>query len=585
MTTRRARAGNDDAVGAKPMMQRMRWLALLGLGLLAACGGGGGGGDSVFGGGDSSKTAADISLTLSSPTVNNSGSETVTATVTAVDANRNTVEGVTITLAVDNGGTIQVSGTKSSASGVVTGTVGIGAIKINRSLKVTATSGSLTKTLTIQVVGTRLTSTLIPAVLPPGSAGKVQYRLLDINSNPMVGVDLTVTGPTGQQVITSTGANGDYEFSYTAPATAGTYDIRAAAGGVENLQSVIVQAGQGAIPPVVTAVQSASVSANPSVVPINTAGTNNRSEIRAIFLAANNAPVRNIRVRFDLAGDPNSIGGTFTSDGSQVYSDANGVATTAYVPGSRFSPTDGVVIRACWDYNDFNAGACPNEVRNNLTVISDALSVSIGTNAAITSDSSGLLYIKRYVVQVVDSSGRALKDVQISPSLDLLQYEKGFYEIQGDSWVKVTMATCDNEDLNRNGQNEIFSNGVVEDANNSFNLVNGRAALEPRKGDVAWSFVGSGSTDETGRVVVQLQYPQDVGSWDRFNLTVAASGVAGSEGRSNFSGLLPVPAAVLADIKATPPFVLSPYGVQASGTIAVSMPSSSKVHVLCTNPN
>ena len=107
--------------------------------------------------------------------------------------------------------------------------------------------------------------------------------------------------------------------------------------------------------------QSASLAASPSVVPVNTGSTSNRSELRALFLGAGNAPVKNVRVRFDLAGDANSIGGSLTSGTNVVYSDANGVATTAYVPGSRFSPTDGLTVRACWSANDFaGAGTCPN---------------------------------------------------------------------------------------------------------------------------------------------------------------------------------------------------------------------------------
>ena len=55
-----------------------------------------------------------------------------------------------------------------------------------------------------------------------------------------------------------------------------------------------------------------------------------------------------MRVKFDLNGDPNSIGGKFTTGSTVLYSDANGVVTTAYVPGARSSPTNGVSIRACF---------------------------------------------------------------------------------------------------------------------------------------------------------------------------------------------------------------------------------------------
>lgn len=581
------------------MMQLKRWMAVLAVAMLSSCGGGGGdSGSSVFPNPSGTAKAADLTLVLSAQSVSNSGSDTVTATVTAVDANRNTVAGIPVTLSVNNGATVLVSGTQTDDKGVVTGAVGIGGTKINRALVVTATSGTLTREVVLQVVGAKLTATLLPAVLAPSAAGKVQYRLLDINSNPMVGVEIVVIGPSGQQVTAATGSNGDYEFSYVAPAVAGAVDIRAAAGGVETIHSVIVQAGQGVIPVVVTPVQSASVSANPSVVSVNTNSTVNRSEIRALFLAANNAPIKNIRVRLDLDGDPNFIGGSFTSGTSLLYSDAGGVAVGAYVPGTRNSPTDGVTVRACWDYADFAEGTCPNAVRTNLTVVAEPLSVSIGTNALISFDAANLLYIKKYVIQVVDSSGQAKQDVQVSPSLDLLRFRKGEYFISGDRWVKfhfdppgsaITVlgdaAICDNEDVNRNGVAEVFSNGVVEDANQSFNLVNGRPALEPRKADVSWSYVGSSKTDATGIVIIQLQYPQNLGSWVDFNLTVSASGVSGTEGRANFDGVLPVPGPVLVDLKNDPAFIVSPYGVQTSPVIAVSPPGSSKQFLLCTNPN
>ena len=107
------------------------------------------------------------------------------------------------------------------------------------------------------------------------------------------------------------------------------------------------------------------------MVPVEHGSTSNRSELRALFLGAGNAPVPNVRVRFDLAGDVNNIGGSLTSGTNVVYSDANGVATTAYVPGSRSSPTDGLTVRACWAASDFAAGTCPNADAQHLTVISE----------------------------------------------------------------------------------------------------------------------------------------------------------------------------------------------------------------------
>ena len=172
--------------------------------------------------------------------------------------------------------------------------------------------------------------------------------------------------------------------------------------------------------------------------------------------------------------------------------------------------------------------------------------------------------MKRYVIQVVDSSGVAKPDVQISPSIDLLRFFKGSYVAGLEGWVQAATATCDNEDLNRNNTNEVYADGWVEDANGSFNLTPGRPALEPRKADVAISFEGSSRTNASGIVVIRIEYPQDIGSWVQFNILVSASGISATEGRASYNGVLPVPADAVSNPKVAPPFVLSPYGTAAS---------------------
>ena len=550
---------------------------------MVACGAGGGDvGSNPFGGAvpapPGTATASDLSISLSAPSLSNSGTDSVTATVTAVDANRNTVSGIPVTISVDNLATVAVSGITTGTAGTVTGTIGVGGSRANRTVLITALSGQLTKQVSLQIIGTRLTATALPAVLAPSAPGSVQYRVVDANSNPLSSTPITITGPGGAQSTSNTGSNGEFVYQYTAPTAAGNLDISASAGGATLITTVIVQSSATAIPPVPAgSVRSASVSANPSVVAVNSsAATANRAEIRALFVGDSNAPIRNIRVRFDLAGDVNSIGGTFTTGTAIVYSDVNGIASSAYVPAGRFSPTDGLTIRACWDYVDFAAGACPNNTVARLTVASDALSVSIGTDETIVL--SDLSYVKRFLVQVNDSSGLAKADVLVSPLLDLTSYSKGQYSFIASKWVQqVTTANCENEDLNRNGVIEVYSNGGAEDAN-----TNGQ--LDPRKADVAVAFEGSGRTNASGQVVIRLTYLRNVASWIKFNLTVAAAGVAGTEGRASYQAVLPVPAAALA--ADTPPaFVRSPYGVLASPSIILTTPNGSASASLCTNPN
>lgn len=567
------------------MIRMFRSLAALWVVALAtACGGGGGdAGDNPLGGGNGGtpdNVAADLTLELDATSLPNNGTDVVTAKVTAVDANRNALPGIAITMTVDSDAVATVSDSETDDRGVVSAEVSIGANKSNRVITVTAVSGEISRTASFQVTGARLTATLLPAVLQPGQDGQIEFRLTDVTTNAMVGQEILIAGADGVETSGTTGPNGEFLYEYQAPADPGPLEIRASAGGTSVSANVDVQAGTGTVPVAVGPVQARSISVNPSVVSVNTSGTTNRSEVRALFLRSGNAPIRNIRVRFDLNGDPLSVGGTFTAGTSVVYSDASGVATTAYVPGDRSSPPDGVTIRACWDYADFAAGTCPNSVTKTLTVVSEPLSVSIGTNDRLeVVDESSLVYTKRFVVQVVDAAGQAKADVQISAPVDLLRYGKGFWEIDGDQWVQILRATCDNEDLNRNGSIDVYSNGANEDAN-------GTVALEPRKADVSVSFEGSSRTNSSGQVVLRLTYPQNVASWVDYNLVVSAAGVAGSEGKANFLGTLPVLASEVNDTETDVPFRLSPYGVQTSPTTLVTTPGPDvRSGMLCTNPN
>ena len=137
--------------------------------------------------------AEDLSLVLSSASLSNDGGATLTATATAVDKNRNVVQGIPVTFVVDAGATAAPSGTSTNAQGVVTAAIGIGSNRTDRVVTVTATSGSLVRTASFQVIGTRIASTLVPAIVAPGEKGEVQYRVIDAAGKPMNGLPVSVT--------------------------------------------------------------------------------------------------------------------------------------------------------------------------------------------------------------------------------------------------------------------------------------------------------------------------------------------------------------------------------------------------------
>ena len=227
--------------------------------------------------------------------------------------------------------------------------------------------------------------------------------------------------------------------------------------------------------------------------------------------------------------------------------------------GTRSSPTDGVTVRACWDYGDeaLDRGECPNQALTTVTVTSEPMSVSLGTNELILDGALDLTYIKQFVVLVVDSAGVAQEGVTISPVLDLTDYVKGNWVPGTSSWIYVPTRTCANEDTNRNG---------VLDTGEDLNL---NKVLEPRKADVSVRLVNGAKTDSSGLAVLQIEYPKNVASWVTYKLSVSATGISGTEGVASFAGLLAVPANAVNSLTSSPAFQSSPYGEAAS----------------CTNPN
>lgn len=581
------------------------WMVLALCGLTACGGGGGNSGTSPFSsaagctasaasaasGAASSCTslvAANLDLQLDVATIDNSGAASVKATATATTASGQALSGVPVSFSVDNSGIFSVAGTATDSTGKLTATVLPGSDPSNRLITVTATSGGLSKSASFAVTGAKLTGTPIPVNVLPGSTGnRVDFRLVNANGSPMIGQPISVSAGALAVVTGTTGGAGDFTYTYAAPTTTGPLDIVATAGGVTNTQTVTV-ASVSAVPPAPIPVLSASVSANPSVVATNTATTNNRTEIRALFVGASNMPVPNVRVRFDLAGDPSSIGGSFsagdntpTGDKSVVYTDANGIATTAYIPGTRSSPTNGVTIRACYDLVDF-AVCDPTKVASTtITVAADPLAVTIGSNETVYTGPADLTYIRKFVILVVDASGRAKGNVDIVPSVDIDRYYKGQF-VHGANWfqgyeglpatvpatlIPASPVGCFNEDINRNGVNE-----AGEDLNHN-------AKLEPRKSDVAVSVLGTGKTDASGTATVQIEYPKNIASWARVNILVSATGVSGTEGRATWTEILPYPVSAVT-APGAPAFVVSPYGtvifdgvVGPAGTINYLLPS------------
>ena len=287
--------------------------------------------------------ASEMVFALAATSIPNSITNTVLATVTALDANRNVLANIPVSFKVDSGA-VQPLSLVTSANGTISALVSIGADRSNRDIKVTATSGSTFKDLPLAVVGSKISAAPSATQVALGSAHSVRFKLSDNAGAAMAKFPYTVTATGLPGLAGDTDASGEFEFKYTAPLTESSINIKATAGGVS--ETVTIKVGSDVVDPASPNVTSASVSATPSVVAVNTpnATAPNKVEVKALFLAANNLPVQNVRAWFDLAGDSQRVGGTFErpTTGTYSYSDAGGVARISYVPGARFSPKDGV---------------------------------------------------------------------------------------------------------------------------------------------------------------------------------------------------------------------------------------------------
>ncbi len=505
-------------------MKIFKWLVALWVTLaLAACGGGGGSAGTVAGG--TGQTAAVVSsfvYQLSKNALTNSGADYTVLTVTALDGSNNPVPGVKVVVSPDTG-IYTPDASVTDDKGVVTGKLTINPNdKSDRNINSVITVGGKSATVVVPVTGSQITLDLVPATPTPGSSVRLDVKVTDINGAAIPGINVGLSGSLGFSGSVKIGGNGSAAISLPAVSlNAGTYTVEAAGSGVTASKTVqIVSPTGGTIPDVPSSrvFSAASLSASPNTIAPNVTGsTANRTTLKAVFQDPNNQAIQDVRVRFEVMPPGLGAGEQISTGSTVVYSDVNGVALAEYIAGTRSSPTNGVLIKACYGRTDADlaGGACPHEAQANLTVASSPLSITIGDDNTMERGNNGLTYIKDFDVAVADSAGYAITGAVLSVSVDIPWYRKAAaFDSTDEKW-------CPNEDTNRNG----FIDGLPLNED-----VNGNGKLEPRKADVVVYFDGSNKTDESGRARIKAEWAQNFATWLRYTIKVTTS-VAGSEGK------------------------------------------------------
>ena len=558
------------------MRSLMKWLALaIFAAAVSACGGGGGNpganpqqpSNPTL---EATRRVANFAMFLAPTTLTNSGTQTADLSIIAYDASGTIVANASVTVSTDKASIFTPVRTPSltGADGSFGGKISPGSDKSDREIGVTVTINGIQRQAQLLVRGSRLTLQATPNNPEPGAPLILSGHLVDAASNgiPNASIVLQSNISTLNGLVRTTGLDGRFTQSFTAPSTPGIYQVEAFGGGVSS-GAYQVQVFSTIVPAaVIPAGVVPTLAASPDVIGANGPGTSSsRSTLRFLMVDGQNRPVPNVRVRFfDVTTGVPTVGSSIVDAGKTVYTDASGIVTTQYIAGQNASPTNGVRLRACYSANDFpptlSSDTCASFVDVTLTVVGQALSVSIGDDNVLQRG-DGTTYIKRFVVTVADAAGKPVANAPVDISVDLTHYGKfagftfanPFFTAQrlppgllstvsftvGDTTTTVgtgtaaititvpgpTFTWCYNEDVNRNGIADPGENidGSVD--------TNGQPTLQPRKADLLISYNDPAvrSTNANGVLIIKAEYSQRFATWLAYRVRVTAS-VQGSQG-------------------------------------------------------
>jgi len=262
----------------------------------------------------------------------------------------------------------------------------------------------------------------------------------------------------------------------------------------------------------------------------NSIGPNQQtSTISVVVNDSNGNLVKNKRVKFVL--EDISGGSIFPAT---AVTDSSGSASTVYTSNST-SAKDNVSITAIVEDTPTITDVAT------LTVAERELFISLGTGNDLEElDSTD--YIKEYSVFVTDVESNAIPNVELTVSAIPENYYKGLWVPTYDGadfvlWyalgegstntpgpIYLNKTKCSNEDVNLDG---------ILDEGEDFN---GDGKLTP--GNIV-SVIDPDVTDENGRSIIKVVYPQSYGAWLDVKLIVSGK-VTGTEGSSQAIFTLPV---------------------------------------------
>lgn len=570
------------------------------------------------GGTTQSELAKSIELSASTRQLFSDGSVPIIITAIAKNENNNAISDAKVTFSVDKQATIipddEASGSVKTAS-LTPGTAE------NRTLTVTATSGSVSKSLTVDVVGTKVVIDG-PSSITINKEVPFVLKLTNGADKPVTNENVELTSAAGNTIITEsnyqTDENGEISFKLVG-LQGGEDTLNVNVLGVSMKKEVVVSGDEFIL---TGSLKEISIN-NSEVIKLLWAKSGEPQKNTVITLSAtrgiiksnpkdSSTPSVNIttvttdengeatfRILSETAGS--SIITATSSNGLSTALNTEFVATTPAYINTQADPTlikpngSSTIITRIRDINqnpvknktiDFRLKDTVNGVLSSSTAVTDSLGrASVSYTAGNSSSEKDGVEITTFIQGYEDISdvisltvgSNALRIVlghdHLQSSTDVF-YVKNFGVIVTDSAGNpVTKQKVDFTIIPTDyAKGRMVWNGEVwvpeysvqcpsEDANNNGKLDIGedinRNGTLEPTHDAA--VTGTGVTDENGRIVIEVVFPKSRALWSLQKITSSVV-VDGTEFIEQTKFRLPILAGDVGDEEVTPPNYLNPYG-------------------------
>ncbi len=569
-----------------------------------------------------------LTLSTSTPTIPSDGSNPATITAIVQDASNRFLPNVPVVFTTSSGGLAITSATTNS-SGAATATLSTASDPTNRAITVTAVAGGITRTVAVNVVGTRL-SIQGPTALVLGASAQYTVSLIDSADRGVTGRALTVASARANTLSApslTTDATGRATFNLTI-ANAGNDTLTVTGLGLTSTQPVSVNSdsftfttpADAAEIPLATP-QTVTVrwlsNGNPVAAGTPVTFTTTRGTITGSPALTNGSGDATVTVSSTSAGGASIVaaGGSATAQRSVEFvattaTSIDAQASTATVGISEQSTVTAVVRDAAgnlvknktvtFSLNDVTGGTLSvasgvtNSQGRAQTVYTAGASVSARDGVIITASVPGAggvpvtdtvnLTVARKEVFISLGTGNTIEEP--NPAQYKIQFTISVTDANGNGVPNVPVTTSVLSDRYLKGTRSFVlgGSGWANYANPVYNCqdedtlvpaTSRNGQLDPGEdannngridvGNIALVTPAQATTNAQGFVIVDVLYPQDVAYWLSVTLEARAA-VQGTEFSRASSFLVPGAASDFSAQGTAPPGPVSPFGVNDCST-------------------